>query len=846
MRRAERLFFVIIITVMMLTAVPGTSCALEAASFDTGGNPDKAVETVETVDTVDLSVMDGENAAADELLILVEDGTSRRELSGIADDAGASLGNISDLDDGSRLASISLDDPEDTQQVADSLIADDKVLIVQPNYIYRLEEDESDDSDGSPKFYQWHLDSPENGNAGAIDACGAWELLSEDGGAACVAVIDTGAALDHPDLQGMIDPGRCVSFNDGVKGSFTQWDGKDDDDGHGTHVCGIIAAAAGIRDGGIVSGIACGRTELIVIDAAKPGGKTFTTQDVVCAINYAVENGADIINMSLGGLYHDYLLEDAINHAYHDNGVLSVCAAGNESSDLPASPGDAAGAIGVMSHDRNGARAYQSNYGTEKDVSAPGKDIRSTYVTYLKATGEASYIWKLVSGTSMAAPMVAGLAALLKAEDSSLSPRAIKNLIYTSSGEAGFGDFGFGRINAKTALKNLHDCDPGTKPESIELNRSDAEMHPGEYLDLEYAVYPAAASLSADGVTFSSSNDKVAEVDSCGRVTAVAAGTAVITADCEGRTADCAIEVSDAACSTIGALPYSASGYFELTDTRAKITGSKGEPVEVMTDTYEAGLEAGDASVAIEVGCKLAVPYVSVRGPSGNELSLSTKLTKEGGGYILRAVFRPEQSGRYLISVMGETEGSSTKQKAYTLSVSNLISLEDAVISGIGDKVYTGKALTQNVEVSCGGSQLKKDRDFTVGYENNTDAGTATVIISGAGSYEGTWKIHFRIAKAKNGMTASGKTVKVKRSKLKKKAQNVKLSKAVSVKGADGSLKVKKLSGSSRLSLDKNGNIRVKKKTQKGKYKIKLRVTAKGDSNHSSAHKDVWVSVRVK
>ncbi len=205
-----------------------------------------------------------------------------------------------------------------------------------------------------------------------------------------VAVLDTGVDTDHPDLQEAIADSR----------DFTG-DGIEDANGHGTHCAGIIGAR--LNSVGFV-GVAPECQLLIgkVLNNDGQGSYDWISQ----GIDWAVEKEAYIISMSLGGPESADTLYKAIHRAL-TAGVYIVCAAGNEGSLFQNSigyPGRYGGVITVASHDENGNRSGFSSRGGEIDVMAPGSNIWSTY----KDGGYAE-----LSGTSMATPFVAGLAALI-------------------------------------------------------------------------------------------------------------------------------------------------------------------------------------------------------------------------------------------------------------------------------------------------------------------------------------------------------------------------------------------------------------------------------------------------
>ena len=738
---------------------------------------------------VDLSEMTSENAVTDELLVLTEKNTARKELKSVAEDAGASLDDVSTLEDGTRMASISLNDSSDAQAVADELTEDDSVLLVQPNYIYDLSEEyASADTGISPgnmqsiqmiidektidgsTIPQWYLESSTPGSTKSIEA---WRNISAEGNKVTVAVIDTGASLDHHEIKDSIIKDKCVTFNGGKKGLFTQWDGADDDNGHGTHVCGLIAAKA--NDGIGMSGVSNDRADLIVIDAAMNRTKSFTTQDIVLAVDYAVRNGADIINLSVGGLFRDYIMDGAVDSAFNNN-VLCVCAAGNENSSLVDSPGDAPGAISVMAHDRNGKKATFSNYGPERDVSAPGVDIISSY-TSIKTVQEGSAKYVTMSGTSMAAPQVSGLAALLKSEDPQLSVRALKNLIYTSSGNGSFSSFGFGRINAAKAVENAH---ARSGPGSIVLNRKSRSMYPSESFALEYAVYPGTASIFADEIAFASSNTKVAKVDRKGNVKAIKAGTATITATCRGKKATCTIKVSNIPYVQIKKLAFTKKGFFSPTDPTLKFSYDK-HVTEAMIDGYRLPATKVGKTVNIIVKSKKAIPYVRVFDPKGKELKVSRSSSggTNGKEYTIKAKYAPKSGGRHRIQIMGISTVDKTVNKQYSLT-----------IKGIS-------------------TEVKK--------------------------------------KAANPIKVKAKKVTIRYSKVKKKTRTLKLSKVMTVSKAKGKVTYTNLSGTSRIKINKKtGKVTVKRKTPRGKYRIIVKVHAAGNSAYKAANRYVKLTIRVK
>ncbi|MCS1352536.1 S8 family serine peptidase [Mechercharimyces sp. CAU 1602] len=220
----------------------------------------------------------------------------------------------------------------------------------------------------------------------------AWEITRGNSGV-IVAVIDSGVEANHPDLQGQVIQGYDYIDND---------PDASDVHGHGTHVAGTVAASTNNRIG--VAGVAP-NVKIMPVRVLNDEGYG-TNEQVANGILYAVNNGADVINMSLGDPEPSQLIEDAVNYAW-SKGVVIVASAGNKSTNKPNYPGTYDRSIAVAALDENDRIANFSNYGDWVDVAAPGVDILST--TIGGGYGEKS-------GTSMAAPHVAGVAALLASQ----------------------------------------------------------------------------------------------------------------------------------------------------------------------------------------------------------------------------------------------------------------------------------------------------------------------------------------------------------------------------------------------------------------------------------------------
>lgn len=262
-----------------------------------------------------------------------------------------------------------------------------------------------------------------------VQAPDAWDVTTSNGNIK-IAIVDTGIQLNHPELSIKLWPG--YNF---VEGNLVPNDGN----GHGTHVAGIAAALTENSLG--IAGVAPSAS-IIPVRALDNSGNGLLS-NIANAITYSTNAGAKVINLSLGSSQSSITLENAVNYAWNQ-GVVVVAAAGNEASSTPIYPAAYQNAIAVASTDNNDQKSDFSNFGTWVDVAAPGSTILSTYI--------GSY-YAYLSGTSMAAPHVAGLAALLAAQGQ--TNLQIRNTIQSTCDVIpGTGVYWtYGRINANRAVR---------------------------------------------------------------------------------------------------------------------------------------------------------------------------------------------------------------------------------------------------------------------------------------------------------------------------------------------------------------------------------------------------------
>jgi len=297
-----------------------------------------------------------------------------------------------------------------------------------------------------------------------INAPAAWGIVT---GAVSItiAIVDTGIDLRHPDLtpQLWINPDEIPAngLDDDANSKVDDVHGwhfyqaangpaenalVQDDFGHGTHVAGIAAAAT---DNGIgIAGVAWGGRLMAVKVLDQYGTGWYS--DIIAGIIYAADNGARIVNLSLGGATPSQALCDAAVYA-GSRGALVVAAAGNTGGAV-LYPAACAGVLAVAATDQADARPSFSNFGPQIDLAAPGVHIYSTW--YATGIGASGYFTK--SGTSMATPYVAGAAALVWSQwPAWRADQVSQQLLATATDVStpGWDPYsGWGRVNAAAAV----------------------------------------------------------------------------------------------------------------------------------------------------------------------------------------------------------------------------------------------------------------------------------------------------------------------------------------------------------------------------------------------------------
>lgn len=297
----------------------------------------------------------------------------------------------------------------------------------------------------SLKNYEWDFQD--------VEADKAWPLVKQVRQVK-VAIVDTGVDYNHPALKGKVDLADGYNFvanNTNVM----------DDNGHGTHLSGIITTNTNVSSLSKATGLVGidGNLNVQIIPVKVLDSSGAGDSDIIAkGIMWAADKGADIINLSLGMQGSVPEIDSAIQYAT-DKGALVVVAAGNDDADCANySPASDPNAYTVSALTMNDRKASFSNYGSKIEVSAPGDYILSTV-----PNGQYAFM----SGTSMATPVVSAVAAMVKAQNPNLNPAQIKQILDQSAWDLGPKGkdiyYGFGEVDAYRALKLMSQASSTSK-----------------------------------------------------------------------------------------------------------------------------------------------------------------------------------------------------------------------------------------------------------------------------------------------------------------------------------------------------------------------------------------------
>jgi thermitase len=341
---------------------------------------------------------------------------------------------------------------------------------VEPRMKFRVQFEPND-----PLYsFQWALPK--------IEANWAWNT-TKGNSSLLIAIVDTGIDYTHPDLAS-----NYVALGyDWIHNNANPLD----DNGHGTHVAGIIAA---VMNNGIgVAGLA--QVKIMAEKALNSTGWGDEV-DLANAITDAVTKGARILSNSWGGDSESELIHDAIRYAYNQ-GVLVVAAAGNSIQSTLFYPAAYSEVISVAATDEFDSKAYFSNWGDWIELSAPGVDIYSTMPTYHVTLNDEGYAsnYDYMSGTSMACPQVAGVAALVWSSFPNASRDWVREQLRSSADDMGFHPyFGYGRINARKAVEQA----PSAHDVVLYSYETSRHVQPGDEVLFNVTVFNFGLSSESD------------------------------------------------------------------------------------------------------------------------------------------------------------------------------------------------------------------------------------------------------------------------------------------------------------------------------------------------------------
>lgn len=442
-----------------------------------------------------------------------------------------------------------------------------------------------------------------------------------------VAIVDSGVDNAHPDLVGALAPAaRFVTVPDPSCPAGTT---NRDDNGHGTHVAGIVGAIGNNGQG--IAGVAFG-VKVMPIKALDCTGAGFLS-DVANAITYAADNGARVVNVSLGSPNDSQTLRSAVSYALGKN-VAVVAAAGNCGStsgtgncptlNATSYPAAIPGVIAVGATETDDQPASFSTAASYVSLAAPGVRMISTFPTYkvqLNDEGVRDSTYTSISGTSQAAPFVAGVIALLLSRDATLTPAAVLERLQKNADDVGpkgtDTKSGAGRVNARRALVTGTIASVTVSPAAVTLQPSASQQFTAQTKDASGNVVSAPVAWSATGGT----------VTTFGLYTAgTTAGQFAVTASADGASGSATVTIAPAQPTSIAIAPATATlvpnatqqfkaearDQFGNVVTTAPVAWSATGGTISGTGLYLAGRELGTFQVSARTGTLTATASVSV------------------------------------------------------------------------------------------------------------------------------------------------------------------------------------------------------------------------------------------
>ncbi|CAM3524022.1 hypothetical protein EDM52_00825 [Brevibacillus invocatus] len=562
------------------------------------------------------------------------------------------------------------------EHVLDGLAQDPNIEYIEPNIRMRKAAEITD-----PRFEeQWGLQT--------IQAPQAWESKSS-GAKVTVAVIDSGVDYTHPDLVNRVDTRNGYDYVNGD-------DDPMDDEGHGTHVAGIIAAELNQEGIAGVSGKA--NVEILPLKVLNKYGEG-TMYDVSFAIMDAADLGADVINLSLTGERSNSeprMMEEAIRYALK-KGAVVVAAAGNDADRVERYlPASLPGVIAVSAVDQELELAKFSNYGSGITLAAPGEEILSTF-----KGGRYAYS----SGTSQATPFVSGTVALLKVKEPKLSVDQIKERLIKTAVDLGKkgrdSQYGYGLVNAYQALQYEP---PPANLRSIAVTPSKLSLRPAgtQALNVTATYDDRSQANVTDGAVWKSQDETVAKVDK-GEVHAIGFGKTKLTASFEGKQTTIPVEVvvsrlesSERRLTMKPDAETDLKIYATYGDkTREEVTPadviwkSRNEQIATVKEGIVTAHDTGSTSITASYGGKSVTIQVSVK---------MTKLVADPAEVRMRPFAKTPVT---LYAYYGNEREDVTDEAEWKTSNAKLAVVEEGMITttGIGTATITGTYRGKSVRI---------------------------------------------------------------------------------------------------------------------------------------------------
>lgn len=523
-KKTFRIFVSVFLVLVLVAGSTGNTFGHTGSSAADSVNSGKNLPSITASKSAKAKVSTG-SFVKGEIIIVYKKNTSSAKIKASLAAKGCTLQEKESLSNGVKITLAEFSDSDTCARAITRAEADKDVIYAQPNYKYKTYGAESapDPYANDDGNNQWYLS--------AVKAREAWVIAEGKGTNVSIGIADSGIDTKHEDLQANLN--KPLSKRIGLDGSITAMLG--DDHGHGTHVSGIIGGTYnnGIGIAGVASGL--GMIDMIVAGIGLDG--QISSMEVCNSVMYLTEQNVRVINLSLGGEGRDLLISDLISYVTNSKNILFCCAAGNDSTDSYTSPSDEGEALSVCSITRAMMPSSFTNYGSAKDISAPGSNIIST----VPDNSYAHY-----NGTSMAAPIVTAVAGMCFSVNPELNPYQVKNILEASATDIcdpGFDSHtGYGCVNAEAAVKAALEGSASVAATSVDIKDGEKyiTLALGDNITPDVLVRPASC---LKDVRWSSSDSSVATVGSHGNIKAVGEGIVRVTATCGGKSATFTVTV---------------------------------------------------------------------------------------------------------------------------------------------------------------------------------------------------------------------------------------------------------------------------------------------------------------